>query len=144
MLTHSPILRPVVVLVFWTLVMLIWLTVVRAPAMRKLGVDFTRQVGGVGSDLNGRVDPRAVWPAQNYTHLLEQPTLFYAVTHLLAIIGQSGTINTALAWAYVLLRIVHSIVQATINRVVVRFSLFLISTFCLAALTLHAAIAVFR
>ena len=81
--------------------------------------------------------------ADNHTHLHEAPTLFYAVAIVLALIGQGDGFNTTLAWAYVALRVAHSIVQATFNRVMVRFALFALSSLVLMALILHAAIAVF-
>ena len=49
-----------------------------------------------------------------------------------------------IAWAYVLLRIVHSLLQATVNIIRYRFLLFLVSTLCLVALTLHALMGLFR
>jgi len=137
------ILRPVVALVGWTLVMLIWTLAVRLPAMRQAGVDLRRLVGSKGSDADRVLPPRAQWKAHNYNHLVEQPTVFYAVTLVLAVIGQGEDINIALAWAYVILRVAHSIVQATWNRVAVRFALFVLSTLVLIALTLHAAIFLF-
>ncbi|MDE2597719.1 MAG: MAPEG family protein, partial [Sphingomonadales bacterium] len=78
----------------------------------------------------------------NYNHLHEAPTVFYAVALVLAIIGQGDGLNAQIAWVYVALRVIHSIVQATLNKVVVRFALFALSSFCLMALVLHAALAV--
>ncbi|WP_066544396.1 MULTISPECIES: MAPEG family protein [unclassified Sphingomonas] len=143
MTSHSPILAPVVALAAWTLVMWGWMYVRRIPAMRRAGIDATTLVGGTGADLRQRLDARAGWPADNYNHLLEQPTIFYAVAIVLALTGWGGGFNLALAWAYVALRIAHSLVQVTTNRVIVRFALFALATLALVALTLHAAIAVF-
>jgi hypothetical protein len=70
---------------------------------------------------------------------MEQPTLFYAIAITLALLGWGDGLNAAIAWAYVGLRVLHSIVQATVNRVVVRFAIFTLSTLCLIALTVHAA-----
>lgn len=137
------ILRPVVALVAWTLVMLIWTLAVRLPAMQKAGVDLRRLVGSKGSDADRVLPPRAQWKAHNYNHLVEQPTVFYAVALVLAVIGQGENINIALAWAYVILRVGHSIVQATWNRVAVRFALFVLSTLVLIALTLRAGMSLF-
>ena len=81
-----------------------------------------------------------MWKAHNFTHLMEQPTIFYPVVIILALAGP--TIGDArLAWAYVALRVVHSIWQATINTIPVRASLFFISTFVLIALAVRAVIA---
>jgi hypothetical protein len=87
--------------------------------------------------------PQARWKADNYNHLLEQPTLFYAVTLSLVVLGASGAINTALAWSYVALRIAHSLVQATTNVIMIRFSIFIISSIVLLVLTLRAAMLVY-
>jgi hypothetical protein len=139
---HSQILAPVVALVAWTLVMLVWMLVLRIPAMRKAGVNLGKLVGAKGSDADKILPAQAQWKAHNYNHLHEQPTLFYAVALTLALLGQGDGINLWLAWAYVLLRIGHSLVQATINKVSTRFLLFLLSTLALVALTLHAGIAI--
>ncbi|HVI98539.1 MAG TPA: MAPEG family protein [Sphingomonas sp.] len=137
------ILKPVVVLIAWTLVMLVWLIATRLPAMRAAGVDLGKLIGGKGTDADGVLSARAQWKAHNHNHLLEQPTLFYAVTLVLVVIGQGGGVNATIAWAYVTLRILHSLVQALWNRVAVRFTLFMLATLALVALTLHAGMALF-
>ena len=83
------------------------------------------------------------WKAHNYNHLHEAPTVFYAVAIVLAMIGQGDGLNATIAWAYVALRVVHSLVQATVNKVMVRFMVFSLSSLALMALVLHAALAVF-
>lgn len=145
MYTHGPhpMLQPVVVLIGWTLVMWVWMIAVRLPAMRAAGIRITSLTGGRGSDADRALPARAQWPSHNYNHLLEQPTIFYAVVGVIVLSGTGYPFNVALAWGYVALRIAHSLVQATFNRVVVRFVLFIASTLALAALTLHAALAVF-
>jgi hypothetical protein len=139
----SPIFAPAIVLVLWSLVMLGWLAITRLPAMAKAGIDITSVVGARGVNLEGVVPDKVNWKAHNYAHLMEQPTLFYATVIILGVIGQGDGLNLQLAWAYVILRIAHSIVQATWNRVAVRFSLFSLSTVALLALALHAAMALF-
>ena len=143
MTIESPIFAPAIVLVLWSLVMLGWLAVTRLPAMAKAGVDLTSVVGARGANLEGVVPDKVNWKAHNYAHLMEQPTLFYATVIILGVIGQGDGLNLQLAWAYVLLRIAHSIVQATWNRVVVRFTLFSLSTAALLLLALNAARATF-
>ena len=142
---HSEILRPMVVLIAWTLVMLVWMLVTRLPAMKAAGVDMGKLVGTKASDADRSLPPQAQWKAHNYNHLMEQPTLFYAVCAVLALsgTGNGNGVNAWIAWAYVGLRIVHSLVQATSNRVRIRFLVFMLSSVMLAALTLHAALAVF-
>ena len=130
------ILQPVVALLAWTMVMWLWMYATRIPAMNKAGIDAKNLVGGEGSSLRGLLPDTVSWKADNYNHLHEAPTLFYAVAIVLAIIGQGDGMNTTIAWAYVALRIAHSIVQATNNRVIVRFALFALSSLVLMALIL--------
>ena len=141
MVINSPIFAPAIVLVLWSLVMLGWLAITRLPAMAKAGIQLTTVVGARGANLEGVVPDRVNWKAHNYAHLMEQPTLFYATVIILGVIGQGEGLNLQLAWAYVILRIVHSVVQATWNRVAVRFTLFCLSTVALLALALQAAMA---
>lgn len=137
---QAQILAPAAVLAAWSLVMLFWLAGVRLPAMKKAGIDMAASPGGRGQDLEGRLDPRINWPAHNYAHLMEQPTVFYAAVAILAIMGP-GAADVLAAWIYVGLRIVHSVWQATINTVTVRFTLFITATFALVFLAVRAVIA---
>ena len=140
---HSDILRPMVVLIAWTLVMLAWTLATRLPAMKAAGVDMGKLIGTKASDADRSLPPQVQWKAHNHNHLMEQPTLFYAVCTVLAVSGTGNGINAWIAWAYVGLRIVHSLIQATSNRVRDRFVFFMLSSVMLVALTLHAALAVF-
>ena len=138
---QAQVLAPAAVLVLWSLVMLLWTAGTRFPAMAKAGMDLKNATpGGRGADLETVLDPKTNWKSHNYTHLMEQPTLFYATLTILAIMG-AGATDVLLAWAYVGIRIVHSIWQATVNVVSVRFTLFVISTGCLLALAIRAALA---
>ncbi len=138
---NSPILATVVALAAWSLVMWLWMYATRLPAMRKAKIDTFNLVGGAGSDLKAIIPPKQQWPADNYNHLHEQPTIFYAIAITHALIGTGDGVNLTIAWAYVALRVLHSLVQVLINRVIVRFTLFSLSSLCLIALTLHAAMA---
>ena len=140
---HSEILRPMVALIAWTLVMLVWMVATRLPAMRAAGLDLGTLVGAKASDADRALPAQVQWKAHNYNHLMEQPTLFYAVCAVLAMSGTGNGVNAWIAWAYVGLRIAHSLVQATSNRVRARFLFFTLSSLMLVALTLHAALAVF-
>ena len=137
------ILQPVVALLAWTMVMWLWMYATRIPAMNKAGIDGTKLVGSDGASLRAKLPETVSWKADNYNHLHEAPTVFYAVAIVLAIIGEGDGLNATLAWAYTGLRVAHSIVQATVNRVLVRFALFALSSLVLMALILHAAIVVF-
>ena len=139
----TDILKPVAVLIAWSLVMLVWTVVVRLPAMKRVGIDINKAVGGKPGGLDGVIDDAAQWPAHNYIHLMEQPTIFYAAALLLALVGAGNGINAMIAWAYVALRIIHSLIQATSNIIRYRFLFFALSTLCMIALSLHALMAVF-
>ncbi|GAO38384.1 hypothetical protein SCH01S_15_00090 [Sphingomonas changbaiensis NBRC 104936] len=139
---HSPILAPIVALVAWSLVMQAWLYATRIPAMRaaRVPLDPNRAPG----ELTATLPPHVRWKADNYNHLMEQPTIFYAIALSLALMGLGDGLNLILAWIYVALRIIHSLVQATINKIIVRFSVFMLASLCLVALTVHAAIHLLR
>ena len=141
---HSPILAPIVALVAWSLVMLVWTYFTRLPAMRRAGIDLGSRVGGRGANLEGRVPDDVMWVSHNYNHLMEQPTLFYAICIALALMGFGGGINLYLAWGYVGFRVLHSLIQATYNRVSHRFLVFCLASLCLIGLTTHAAIFLIR
>lgn len=137
---HSPILAPVVALVAWSMVIWVWMYVTRIPAILRLKMRLDPQAprGEQMSQLPARVR----WKADNYNHLMEQPTLFYAITLALALLEQGDGVNLALAWAYVGLRVVHSLVQTSWNKIEVRFALFFISSLVLAGLVWNAVVTV--
>jgi hypothetical protein len=136
---QAQVLAPAAVLVLWSLVMLFWTAGSRFPAMKKLGAGLgSGKPGGRGQDLEGVIPDQANWKSHNYTHLMEQPTIFYPTVVIIAIMGPTAH-DVLFAWAYVVIRIIHSLWQATVNTLPVRFSLFLLSTLCLVMLALHAA-----
>jgi hypothetical protein len=136
-MAHNPLLAPVVALVAWTILMLFWLAFARGPLLRGRKLP----PGTRGVDLEQAHPGKVHWPAHNYEHLLEQPTLFYAIVLSLVLLKSQHPVNLWLAWGYVAFRVAHSLVQATINIVQLRFGLFLGGTLCLIGLTLHAALA---
>ena len=137
---HSPLIAPIIALVAWSLVMYIWMYAARLPAMRRAGISLKGRRGTRGGALEGVIPDEANWKAHNYAHLMEQPTIFYAIVIALILLGFDAAINVYLAWAYVALRIVHSLIQATVNIVLYRFIVFTLSSLCLIGLTTHAAI----
>ncbi|CAH0496840.1 MAPEG family protein [Novosphingobium sp. CECT 9465] len=137
---QAQILTPAAVLVLWSLVMLFWMAGTRLPAIKQMGGLGKAKPGGRGQDLEGVLPDVVNWKAHNYSHLMEQPTLFYATVAILAIMGPA-TVDVALAWGYVAIRIVHSIWQATVNRISMRFMLFLFSSLCLIGLAIRALLA---
>lgn len=126
---------PVVALVVWSLIMLIWLYATRIPAMAKAQLK-----PGQATKADMEALPVAN-VANNYNHLMEQPTLFYAICFALQFLDQANDINIGLAWLYVAIRVVHSLVQATVNIIVVRFLIFIAGSVVLLMLTVHAALA---
>ena len=141
---HSPILAPVVALVIWSLIVLLWAVFTRMPALKAAGIDIAKARGGKPGGLDGVLPDETQWKAHNYNHLMEQPTLFYAVCLTLAVLGAGAGLNATLAWAYVGLRVLHSLIQGTSNIIRYRFLVFALATLVLAALTVHAALIVFR
>ena len=138
------ILQPVVALMIWTMIMWVWMYATRIPAMQKNpDIDANRLVGATGASLRAMLPERVNWKADNYNHLHEQPTVFYAVGIVLAIIGAGDGVPALLAWIYAGLRVIHTIVQVTANRVLVRFGLFAVSSIVLMALIGIAAARVF-
>ena len=137
------ILQPVVALAIWTMVMWAWMYATRIPAMNKAKLSDEELSTLTQAKLDAALPPSVQWKAYNYNHLHEAPTVFYAVAIVLAIIGQGDGLNAMLAWAYVALRVIHSLVQATVNKVMVRFAVFVLSSLVLIALIVHAAMAVF-
>lgn len=133
------ILGPAAVLVLWTLVVLVWLVATRFPAFAKAGINVKKTPPGARYvDVEPHMPAKVNWVSHNYTHLLEQPTIFYAVVAILAIAGDTSAISLGAAWAYVGLRIVHSLWQGLVNIVKVRIMIFSLSTLCLWVLAVNA------
>jgi hypothetical protein len=125
---------PVLILVSWTLVMWVWMYATRLPAMQKAGID-PAKVKDKADFAGLPLSVRQV--ADNYNHLHEQPVLFYALCLYSHLVGVADPLNVGLAWGYVGLRIAHSVFQATVNFVPVRFALFLFASICLFAIAIR-------
>src|SRR5580704_10637559 len=137
----SPILAPVIVLVLWPLAMCVWLYTTRIPALKKHNIVYDPR--RPAEEFHAQLPAEVRWKADNYNNLLEQPTIFYAVALTLAFLNEGDGLNVGLAWAYVGLRIAHSLVQALINEVMIRFSLFAAASIILLIMALRAAWTVF-
>ena len=135
---HSPILLPAMGLVVWTFVMWAWLYATRIPAIVRLKIPMRPTL--TKNSLNDALPHEVRWKADNYNHLLEQPTLFYAVAVIAALAGAGEGVNVALAWAYVALRIAHSLVQATVNIITHRFAVFMLASLVLLALAIRVTL----
>jgi len=137
----SPILQPIVALLIWSLVMWLWMLVTRLPAMMAQKVVLDPNVPP--KDLTRNLPAKVRWKADNYNHLMEAPTLFYAAALVLAVADPGNRVAVMAAWAYVFLRVLHSLVQALINHIPSRLALFVLSTGALAIVVWQAARAVF-
>src|SRR6185503_16725533 len=133
---QSPILAPLMALILWSFVMLAWLYATRIPAIRKAKIPMDPRRSK--QELMAQIPAQVRWKADNYNHLMEQPTLFYAVALALAFVGEGGGANATLAWLYVALRVAHSFVQATVNVILLRFAIFMASSIVLLVLAIRA------
>lgn len=134
---QTQMLAPAAVLVMWSLIMLVWMAATRLPALAKLNLPAEQTRGGRGSDLDGVLPAETQWKAHNYNHLMEQPTIFFALVAIMAI-GGAQQVDVWLAWAYVALRLVHSLWQVLVNTIPVRLTLFTISSLVLIAMAVRA------
>jgi hypothetical protein len=131
-------LTPVLALIVWTFVLWFWLYATRLPAMRAIGMDkFTHK-----DDLK-QLPVRVQNVADNYNHLHEQPTIFYALAIYTHLAGAADAVNVALAWTYVGIRVVHSLIQCTSNFIPLRFVVFSLGTITLLVLTVRNVIGLF-
>jgi hypothetical protein len=131
-------LTPVLALIAWTFVLWFWLYATRIPAMRKIGMDkFSRK-----DDLK-QLPVGVQNIADNYNHLHEQPTIFYALAIYSHLAGTADATNVALAWTYVGIRIVHSLIQCTSNFIPLRFMVFALGSMTLLVMTIRNVIALF-
>ena len=134
---------PVIALVCWTLVVMIWLGYERVRNINRLKL--SPDAGKFARDLNALMPDRAKQVSDNYMHLMEQPTLFYAVCFSLQFLGQGEhPVNIGFAWGYVSIRVLHTLVHSTFNDVRIRFFLFLLSSVFLVGLVTHAVLGMFR
>lgn len=132
-MTANPFLLPIFSLIAWTLLVWIWMYATRIPAIvkAKMPMDSDAPRGSQMSQLPANVR----WKADNYDHLLEQPTLFYAAALALAVFKIDSAFAVQCAWAYVALRIVHTLVQTLGNNILWRFGIFVLSTLPLFGMT---------
>ena len=139
MMISETMVAPVVALVAWSMIMWLWMYATRIPAIRSANIKLDPNIprGEQMSSLPAKVR----WKADNYNHLMEQPTLFYALALSLALLGEGNGINLAFAWLYVVLRVIHSLFQGLVNKIEIRFLLFALSNIPLFALTFNAAVA---
>ncbi|KAA5802365.1 MAPEG family protein [Alkalicaulis satelles] len=130
---YQSILTPVLILIAWTLVMWLWMYATRIPAMKKAGLNPAKLKEK--SELD--VLPRSVRQiGDNHNHLHEQPVLFYALAFYIQLTGSGqDAMMIGLAWGYVALRIAHSLFQALVNFIPVRFVIYSLASILLIIMT---------
>jgi len=137
----QPLLAPAALLATWTMLIMMWMMVKRVGAFKQAGIDMAQVPKGMRyHDVEDQMPAESNWLSHNYTHLLEQPTVFYAVVAILALSGDTSTLSAGLAWAYVALRIVHSFWQILVNIVAMRALIFGLSSLCLLTLAIRAVL----
>jgi hypothetical protein len=131
--------HPVIVLVFWTLAVLALVPLVRLRSMRRrqIGADDFRFGESVA------VPPGVSLPNRAYMNLLELPVLFYVCCIVLFVTGGASYLTIAVAWVFVVFRIVHTVIHLTYNRVAHRTAAFSASIATLIVLWVFAAAHVF-
>jgi hypothetical protein len=132
-------LLPAVALAAWTFVMWAWMYVTRIPAIGRAGMKLDATIPR--GEQMASLPPEVRWKADNYNHLFEQPTIFYPIVIVAALLPGSGALEQGLAWGYVGLRIAHSLFQATVNKIEVRFALFFLSSLVLLGLVVRVLLA---
>ena len=132
---ETAILAPAAALAGWTMVVFLWLIARRMPAFAAAGITVGNMPAGArGVDTESQLSAKANWISHNYTHLVEQPTVFYPVVIILALMGDNSSLSVNLAWGYAGIRVLHSLWQANVNTIPVRFALFALSSLCLITL----------
>tara|TARA_R110000868_G_scaffold122163_1_gene323800 strand:+ start:148 stop:564 length:417 start_codon:yes stop_codon:yes gene_type:complete len=135
---YATILTPVLAMIVWTLVMWLWMYATRIPAMQKAGINAAKMTAKSEMDVLP-VEVRRI--ADNYNHLHEQPTVFYALVVYCHLVGLADPLMIGLAWGYVALRVLHSLIQALWNFIPVRFLVFISSTIVLIVMSVRAVLA---
>ena len=134
------VLTPMLSLIVWTFALWFWMYATRIPAMLAARIDPAKIRSKADLDA---LPANVKQIADNYNHLHEQPTLFYALAIYSHLAGNADEINVMLAWTYVGLRIVHSLIQCTTNFVPVRFVVFVLASLALLAMTVRNVVALF-
>ena len=136
MRSNPAMLYPLFALAAWTLIVLVLIPVarVRSVRLREIGTDDFMY------GESARVPSHDSVPNRNYMNLLELPMLFYVVCLLLMMTAGASNLAVALAWAYVALRVVHSLIHLTYNQVLHRLAAFTLSNVALVVLWVLAGV----
>ena len=141
---NNLILQPVLLMCLLSFMMMVWMYATRIPASKEIekkGIDL--QDLSHPSKLGGVFPSKVERVADNYNHLFEQPTVFYATVFVIWALNATDNFYLSCAWIYFIIRVIHSIFQATINSVWVRFSLFVSGWIILALMIFKLIFTVF-
>lgn len=131
------ILASVIALAFLHMIMWVALYATRIPAMIAMKMSANKLA------LPGGRESLPAWArnvADNYNHLAEAPTVFYAVAIVIVVLGQADLVHLWSAWAFVALRYVHSAVHATVNIIMLRFTIFSLSWVALGVMIVRTGL----
>ena len=127
------ILQPILFMGVLSFIMMLWMYSTRIPAAKVLEVEgLELQSLAHPAKIGGVFPSKVEQVADNYNHLWEQPTLFYAIVFVIWAQSNTDQLHLFCAWSYCVFRLLHSLVQSTVNFVWVRFALFLMSWCALA------------
>ena len=135
-MSFNPVLLPLLCMVFLTFVVWILLFALRLPEISRKKIEH--------QDLRDRAEAHVLLTtsaaaSNNLKNLFEMPVLFYVAAMLMMLLLIQDPLLVRLAWGFVVLRIIHSIVQCTYNRVVHRFIAYFLS--CLFLLLMWVRLA---
>jgi hypothetical protein len=134
------ILAPVFALAVWTFLVLTLIPVTRFRAGFKREIRTDDFKFGESASVPDYVR----LPNRNYMNLLELPQLFYVLCVMFYVTNTANSTVVNMAWLFVALRVIHSVVHLTYNNVMHRLVAFAASIFVLVALFFMAATAIFR
>jgi len=137
-LGSKPLLGPLASLSLWTFCIEGLLYYRRTPALAKYNINFDPAL--VKQEKATKLPAFVQWPADNFNNLLEQPTQFYAAVLALTLLEVKDTATTRAAWGYVGLRVVHSLIHVSVNRVTARFAVWASSSVVLLGITARLAV----
>ena len=136
MTSSTVLIQPLVALILWSFLMWLWMYATRIPAISRMKIKMDPNIPSATQ--MAQLPANVRWKADNYNHLMEQPTVFYALVLALTVLGETSTTAIYAAWSYVILRIIHSLVQAIGNNIIRRFGVFVLSNIPLTALMIFA------
>jgi len=136
-MSQTDIFAPFFVMIALTFCVWFYMYVKRIPFIRK---NF-RNMDNVSAEEFQAASPPAVSnPSNNLKNLFEMPIVFYALCLYLFVTQQVDAVYLLAAWVFAGIRVLHSIVHCTFNKVLLRFGLYLISAVALWFIAFRAII----